>query len=153
MKFDLQTKPPPIVVRVGAEELSLHHRFLTAVERAAAIDSLNRGLAPAMVEWWSYILSWAGVTDLEGAPIAMIHIRPDGSEDRKNFDLVIGRLPFIEQLKVFLVQIAMNGVQIRRLHSVIADLVDDKDEVERLMKEIDPFLKSGKEPPGSVSKP
>lgn len=149
MKFNLQAVPPPILVRVGGEEFKLHHRFLTAVERAAAIDSFSRGLSSATAEWWSYLLTWEGVTDEQGAPIAIAFIKPDGTEDRSNLDKVMGRVPFIEQVKTLLIQVAMNGVHIRKLHAVIADLVNDDAEADRLIGEIDPFFaKSASEPPG-----
>ncbi|MBI5764939.1 MAG: hypothetical protein HZA51_15590 [Planctomycetes bacterium] len=140
MKFDLKAKAPPIVVKVGDEEFKLFHRWLTAIERAAAIDCFNRGLGAAMAEWWSYILAWDGVYDMDGAPILIEFQKPDGQTDRSNFDRVIGRLPFIEQVRILLIQVAMNGIHLRNLRGLVQDLVTDEKEVEKLLGDIDPFF-------------
>jgi hypothetical protein len=104
-----------------------------------------------MVEWWSYIVAWEGVFDEHDAPIAIMHVKPDGSEDRRNFDQVIGRLPFIEQVRMFLVQVALNGIQLKRVRGIVSELVNDEQEAERLLKELDPFFSPGVPPPGDTS--
>lgn len=141
MKFDIKNnKAPDIVVKFNGEEFKLVHRYLTGIERAAAVDSFNNGLGAAMVEWWSYMLAWSGVEDMEGVPLHMVFVHPDGKEDRSNFDKVIGRLPFIEQIRILLIQVAMNGIHLRKLKTIIRELVSDETEAERLIGEIDPFF-------------
>lgn len=150
MKFNLGIMPPPIVVRVGEESFELLHRYLNATERASAVEALGRGLGQAMELMGQYVLGWRDVQNDDGTPMPF-EAGGQGGKIVKNLDAVMGRLPWIVQLKSLMIQYAMNGVQFQRLREPFAGFVRDTAELDAIEKEIEPFFASRSASPGVPS--
>ncbi len=150
--IDLNTKPEPIPVRVGAATFHLHHRFFTAYEASRVIDCLQIGLESAIMASHHAIESWSGVKDASGVDIPMKFKHADGREESK-LDVVLGRIPFIEQLAVFFRQLAVNGISYNEavMRETVRKYMKDSKCVDAFVEDIDLFFSRGRSAPAAPS--
>ena len=152
-KFNTQLNPPPITVRYKGEEFQLLHKYLTAIERATAVEAIGRGISLAFEIMWESVLSWTGVENDDGTPMAMKRLDGEGKPLRNDLPTIMGQIPWIEQLRVLLVQYAMNGVKLPKARQLLADFVADASELDAIEKELDSFFStaSGGPPKASIA--
>lgn len=141
MRFDFNAAPPPITVNTPEGPVTLLHSYLTATERARAVEALSRGVSLATEYLWEKIGEWTGVTKMDGQPISMIEVRENG-EKVSRLDAFMGRLPFVEHLRVVAIQLALNGVRLPNYRDVFAEAVQDKAELATLVEEMERFFSS-----------
>lgn len=149
---DLNANPGPIPVRAGSSTFQLHHRFFDAYERGRVVDMLQIGIEAAMLAAHQKIDSWTGVTDAAGTPLPLKIKHPDGREE-SNLGLVMGRIPFAEQLAVFFRQMAVNGVRFNSkvMRKTVQQYVEDEKAVDAFVEDIESFFGSGVTPPAAPS--
>lgn len=150
MKFNLDVTPEPIQVRIGDEEFTLQHRYMSASERAASVEAIGRSLGLAFTIVMDFITGWMGVTKLDGTPISFSKQGEDGKLGN-NLNAVLGRLPWMEQLKILFKVYAANGVRFARIRSLISDYVDDPRQLEEIAKELAPLASPSGGGPGTQS--
>lgn len=150
-KFSLSTQAPLITVRSDTGEFKLIHKYLNGLERSAAVEALARGISLAQELMWEHVVGWEGVFNDDDTP--MIFQRNDDSNTRVQWFLpaVMGRIPWAEQLRVLLIQFAMNGVRLARFRSLIADFVTDPADLDMLEKELESFFSKASAGPSKTS--
>ncbi len=148
-KFNLSIKSPPLTVRSESGEFQLLHKYLNGLERAAAVEALARGISIAQEIMWEHVIGWEGVETEDGAPMMFQRLGDDGHRVHSNLPAVMGRIPWAEQLRVLLIQYAMNGVRLAKFRALIADFVTDPADLDMLEKELDGFFSKAS---GALSK-
>lgn len=143
-RIDLNEKPQPLDVRLGdGQGFRVFHDYLDAGERAAALEALENptlGLAIAMAMLWRKITAWEGVKDMAGNPIALKRIDAEGKET-SNFPAVMGRARWVDQLRLMVSQLALNGVTLARTRRAFESYVSDDGELESIMQGFEVFTK------------
>jgi hypothetical protein len=156
MRFNLGISPPAIKVTVGSESFQLQHRYLTDIQRAEAVQAVERSISLATELLGDAVTGWAGVEDEDGTPMLFSYEDAQGIK-RTNLHKVMGRVPWKVQLRTMLVQFVMNGVAFSRFREILATCVDDPKELDAFEEEMKPFLLRARglptEPAGEPSAP
>lgn len=139
-QIKLDDRPKPLVVKVGEAGFTMHHKYLDAGEKMEIVEAMaSGGLQLAQERLWKRIDSWEGVKNADGSPLPIRRVDADGKEVESNIPLVIGRVPWAEQLRVLFAQMALNGIRFSQLEKMIAAYLDPA-EVAPFVAEIDAFL-------------
>jgi hypothetical protein len=141
-RIDLGAKPVPLTVRLGDGGFTIFHDYLDASERAGvmeALDSPMLGVAAAMNMLWKKFTAWEGVKDKSGNPVAMKSVSHDGKETL-HIAAVLGRVSWVEQLRLMAAQLALNGVALANFRKAIMNYARDESELATVLKDYEDFL-------------
>lgn len=159
-QFDKNIKPDPIPVEWEDGSFKLLHRWMNASARIKVQEAVAAGIASAAVGQIAdaenmglgfataqrvlgdHIIGWEGVTD-ESGNLMPFHEKDRNTDVKKsNLDLVMGRVPFEVQLKVMMIQLAMNGIRISGQYiEIIGRLLHDYGFAEKMGEEIKGFFR------------
>jgi len=164
--FDESAKPPPITVNDGDSSFTLAHTYLDADARTKVMDAIATGMTSAGIgqvydtqvltlglgcafrKLAEHITGWDGVVDPAGQPVAFEHTDPKTGVVETKAIAALGMIPFQEQVRVMMIQLTMNGIEMSsHFVEIFSRLLHDMDLAKSIAEEASPFFR---QPGGAV---
>lgn len=124
MRFKQQMRAPDIEIEPlgDGQTIAIVHTFMTAFQRATAVELLARGIAASMAYFYEFVIGWEGVEDESGAPLPLK--RKENNEEVNVLDRIIGQLPFATQVEIWYQWLTINGVDSAALKGAAKEFLD-----------------------------